>query len=357
MSRARRASAAAVLLLVCGVLAGCSRKVDFSALRGRHPDTEAVDDTTLALARDTQARWDAGSGDDAAQLNARLLAHDLASHDADHWAARARFVLDSLAFGADIGDAPGVLLVNFFNRADPDQGAWPYLFWQVDRKLRQQALDGRGLHLDAVVSRGMAAGDTRPSAIAALFGKRAAGGQQPLLMIWTRPPKDDAWTLAQTLGADSLGAMGSGDFVVRDTSVELVTHTYQGTRGYEECASCPHVYRNRHFAWGPNGFAETAEAEVPSPYVSFVHFTQALSLDDYSLAARWAVDPSLVDRARRLEWGSGTRGSWRLAPDTDENATEMVYFRGKEEAYRVQFTQRGTEWLIQNFDVTTRSVE
>jgi len=344
----------AVALLALGA-SGCGRKVDFSHLRGgagsEGPDSSA------ALARDVQDRWDSGVGDDAAKLSARLLALSLSTVDPPQWPSRARFMLDSLAVGADVAGAQSALVVNFFSRANPDGGAWPYLFWPGEKGVRQQALDGRNLHLSAVAARGLAEGENRVASIATLFGKRTGSGQQPLLMVWSHPRRDDPWRQVQTLGADSLGAVGTGEFETRDTSLVLVTETYRATRGIDECATCPHAFRRRVFAWGPGGFDKVEDSEVGSPYATFVHFIQALTSGDPQQAERWTAERELVDRARRLGWDSPGKGTWRVAPETDEHAREMVFFRGAEEAYRIEFTQRDGGWVIQNFDATSRSVE
>jgi hypothetical protein len=266
-------------------------------------------------------------------------------------------MLDSLAVGADVAGAQSALVVNFFSRANPDAGAWPYLFWPGEKGVRQQALDGRSLHLSAVAARGLAEGENRTASVATLFGRRTGGGQQPLLMVWSHLRPDDPWKLVQTLRADSLGAVGTGGFESRDTTLQLITETYQPTRGIDECATCPHAIRRRVFEWRPGGFEKVDESEVSSPYATFVHFLQALTSGEPKQAERWTTDRELVDRARRLEWDVPGKGTWRVAPETDEHAREMVFFRGAEEAYRIEFTQRDGGWVIQNFDATSRSVE
>jgi hypothetical protein len=202
---------------------------------------------------------------------------------------------------------------------------------------------------------GVSAGPTA-SAIALLFNHRVGGSLQPLVMVWGHSRRDEPWNLVQTLGADSLGGTGTAQFSARDTSLDLVSQTYQATRGFDECATCPHVYQIRRFHWRPDGFVRTEDRVVPSPYSTFVLFIAALGADDRETAARLVADPSLVDRARRLDWGRSL-GTWRLAPETDESAGQMVFFRGKQEAYRVQFANQDDAWVISGFDPTARSIE
>ena len=63
-----------------------------------------------------------------------------------------------------------------------------------------------------------------------------------------------------------------------------------------------------------------------------------------------------VIRAEGLS--SSTRlGPWRVAPETDETASHMVFFRGRDEAYRVEFVAQDGEWKIAGFEPTARTIE
>ncbi len=361
-----RARGVLVLLLAGLANSGCERRTQ---LHVPSADSVAVmsPDSVAILAREVQAQWDAGdTPDDAARLSAVLLLADLSRRAPAAWDSRTRFLLDSLAIGGELASAPCIEAVNFFSRSNPDAGSWPYIIWCGDRHPHSQALDGRGLHLlAAVVAPGPAAAVTpgaptvavgAASAIALMFAHRQAGGQQPMVMVWGHSRRDDPWNLVQTLGPDSLGGIGTGQFTARDTLLELTTQTYQATRGFDECPTCPHVYRTRRFRWRPDGFAGVENGVVPSPYATFVLFISALVADDRTAASALVSDGSLVDRARQLDWGKSL-GPWRLAPETDESAGPMVFFRGKQEAYKVQFIQRDDDWLISGFDTTARTID
>jgi hypothetical protein len=138
--------------------------------------------------------------------------------------------------------------------------------------------------------------------------------------------------------------------------VVLVTRTHVPTPRFDECATCPHVYRTRRFRWGPGGLASAGEQVERSPYYAFVRFVQALGLGDRELANRFAADPTLVDGAEGYEWGK-PKGTWRLAPGTEPRSEHAVYFRGRQEAYRVHFAERGDDWVITGFEPTSRSIE
>jgi hypothetical protein len=358
------ARAAALLGITVLSLAGCDRRV---RLRSADADSAATmsPDSVAILARDVQTRWDSGiAPEEAARLSATLLAADLARRAPGEWDSRTRSLLDSLAIGAELASAPCIEAVNFFSRSNPEGGSWPYLLWCGDRHPHLQALEGRGLHLQsAMLAPGPAAstppngpGGPTASAIALLFNHRVGGALQPLAMVWGHSRRDENWNLVQTLGADSLGGTGTAQFTARDTSLDLVTQTYQPTRGFDECATCPHVYRTRRFHWQSNGFARVEDRIVASPYATFVLFIAALGADDRETCAKLVSDGSLVDRARKLDWGKPL-GTWRLAPETDESANSMVFFRGKEEAYRVQFVNQDDNWLISGFDPTARTIE
>jgi hypothetical protein len=126
---------------------------------------------------------------------------------------------------------------------------------------------------------------------------------------------------------------------------------------FDECATCPHVFHERSFAWRRGGFTCTDEQIVPSPYSSFTAFIAALVAGDRGRASRYAVDPSLIEFARRYNWHDAGRGRWRLAPVSDESLTAMIFLRGASEAYRVTFEARDGEFVVAGFEATTRPMD
>ena len=337
-------------------------------MQGGDSTATAMGDSVAVLAGEAQSLWESGDGEDAARISATLLLADLTRRPIQQWEARSRMLLDSLGIGAEIVAAPCVLAVNFFARANPDEESWPYVISCAEAHPNVQGIEGRGQHLvSAALAPVPGGGGIRipyapgrapgalPSALALLFTHRAGGGQQPLLMVLSHAKREDPWNLLQTLGADSLGGVGTGEFEPRD-SLTLVTRTYQASRGFDECASCPHMYRTRRFRWRGSEFVRIDDQRVPSPYGTFVMFITALSLDDRDGASHYVSDPSLVERAQKLDWGK-PRGAWRVAPETDETAVHMVFFRGRDEAYRVEFGVQGHEWKISAFEPTTRTIE
>lgn len=333
-------------------LAGCGQR---TRIEGAPQDSShvVVADSTTRRLRDAQAAWE-GSGADAARISADALLADLRSRPPETWEMRSRSLLDSLAIGGEIAPARGLLAVNFFSRADPDAGSWPYLYWSDGKQTRAQSIEGSGLHLLAATARGDGAG---AAGVAMVLGRRAGGGQQPLVMVWSHPRADASWSLMQTLGPDSLGGIGTAEFqATSDSAADLVARTYTGARGFDECAMCPHIYRTRRFHWGAAGFARVEEQKSASPYATFVQFIQALVAGDNDAAERQVANSELLDRARGLEWNRA-KGLWRAAPETDESAQQMVFFRGKEEAYRVEFASRGADWVIAGFEPTSRTIE
>jgi hypothetical protein len=370
----------ALLALAAGA---CSRT---SHVPSAMPDSlHAVRPDSLAMmARDVQSLWESGdSQEEAARSSAALLLADFGARPSSQWERRSHVLLDSLAVGAEIVAAPCILAVNFFERANPESGSWPWLIWCGDKKPRMQAIEGKGLHLIAAAvppirppaaatpllgplsapaakpaaAAGVpaAAAPSAPS-VAVFFQRRAGTGDEPLVMVWGHAKRDDPWNLTQTLGADSLGGIGTGEFVLSDTALDVVTRTYQATHGFSECATCPHLYRTRRFRWNGAEFSKVADQIVPTPYATFVLFISALSVDDRDAAGKLVTDGSLVDRARKLDWGKPT-GAWRIAPATDETPGTMVFFRGNNEAWRVQFAPQGNDWRISGFDVVPRTIE
>ena len=191
-----------------------------------------------------------------------------------------------------------------------------------------------------------------------MFTRRGTSGPAPLVMTWTQPRGGTRWTLAQTLGPDSLGGSGSGDFEASaDTAIGLVTRTYRTPPGFQECATCPHAYSTHRFLLGPTGFLRVEDQEVPSTYSTFVRFVRSLVAGDRLQAQSLVTDPRLINDALRFEWHYG-RGVWRTAPGTgDESPLKLVFFRGQTEAYAVHFQQRGNDWLISGIEPVTRAVE
>jgi len=310
-------------------------------------------DSVAAAIANAQEEWDSGAGDDAARLTAAVLLSDLRRRPITSWSERARTLLDSLGIGGEVGASGGAVLVNLFSRSDPDHGSWPYLFWLGERGARLQLLEGRDLRFSALAA--LPTTPTPPVSVASLFLRRSGAGRQPILMAW-RAAAGGTFSLLQTLGPDSLGGFGSGEFAMEDTTLELHTRTWRPAKLFEECSTCPHVYEVHHFVWTDAGFMRLNDEEVGSPYSTFVRFIQAVVENDRDAGMAQLADASLWDQARRLQWNQ-PRGLWRAAPSSDETAHEMVFFRGEQEAYRVTFEGRAGRWTITGFTPTTRSVE
>ena len=360
-----RAGAALSIALLLAALAGggCVRKPQYQPLQADSTATVPVDSLAL-LVRSAQELWDAdGQGEAASSMSARLLLNDLAIRTRIEptlsWEDRARALLDSLGFGGEVASDRCALVVNFFSRSNPEQGAWPWLFWCGENTIQSEPLEARGYKLLTLAGRGLWGEPPTPSgppSVAVLFGRRQAGGQQLLLTAWDLA--GGTAHLSQTLGPDSLGGVGQGQFApIEDGSIQLSTKTYRSTPGFTECATCPHVWQNRRFLWEPYGFERIAVDPVRSPYATFVQFEQAIAASDWDRAKNFVIDREWVETARRMGWNQPV-GAWRVAPGTtDENAEEMVFFRGPREAYRVTFEQRAGDWLISGFRTTTPSVE
>ncbi len=355
----------AVALLAGGLAvaaAGCQRQPRF---------VPASADSTLVTSRDSleqQVRvlrqtWDEpGQGAEAARVTADLLLRDLRARLAieplGSWEARTRDLLDSLDLGAEVAGAPCAMVVNFFSRSDPSAGSWPWAYWCGSAGVAAQAVEGQGANLVSVSGRGLF-GDPPvppgPPGIAALFSRRSGRGQQPLLMVWR--VAGERLELAQTLGPDSLGVVGSGTFEREgDSVVVLATRTWRYTPRFDECATCPHVMRLRRFRWGADGFHGAGESVVPSPYASFVQLIQALTAGDHGAALATVTSPAVLESAVQAGWGD-VRGTWRAAPGSDAGADDMVFYRGDNEAWQVHFARRGDAWLVDSFQPVARALE
>ena len=342
----------AIFTVLLAMLAGCDRKPKLVPPSAAD-STGTGQDSVGALSREAARHWEAGHAEEAAAVTARAVRARLEADPSDGWAERARSLLDEMNVGSEVAGSGTAAVVNLFLRAEASGGSWPYVFWSEGGTVRMQSLEGRGMRLVDMAVRdfpGGSAGDS--SQIAVLWGRRGPAGQLPSVLVW-RHARGGRWDLAQTLGADSLGGTGSGQFDHRS----LVTRTFSSTPMFDECATCPHVYRERRFLWGPAGFVREDERMVPSPYATFTSFVRALVDGDRELAQRFVADPSLVEFARRYEWHDTGLGKWRAAPGTEATAPEMVFFRGRSDAFRVTFQPRGAGWVVLGFEATTRSVE
>jgi hypothetical protein len=351
-----RACSTLVALAAVAALAGCDRRPQL--VPPAADSLRAGPDSFTVAARGAVQRWDEGDHDAAAGWSARVVHEALRVRPTAPWRERAQGVLDSLGIGAEVAGSDMALVVNLFSRAEAQGASWPYLFWLEPDGVRLQSIEGAGMQVVATATRGFG-NDGTPSdtaQTAVLFARRAGMGQQPVAMVWRRGD-GGRWDLHQSLGPDSLGGTGSAEFVAGDADVDLTTRTYRATPYFDECATCPHVFRERRFEWREGGFVRRHDEPVPSPYATFTGLIAALIAEDRARAERLVSDAALVEFARRLGWHEGARGRWRLAPTTDEGAMEMVFFRGPRDAYRVSFEARDGDWVVRGFEPTERAVE
>ena len=354
---------ALLVALVCGLIGpvGCSRQPPRFVPPGADSSLSAQTDSFEVLVMRARAQWESQDGATAAGTTARLLLDDLLRHPDRRLADRARTFLDSCGFSAEVAGSVDIAATNFFSRADPAGGSWPYLIWREADVVRHQPIEGSGMRLMDLAARPPdAATDpagSAPQLVAAIYARSSGRGQQPVVIAWSRPPEGRRWALAQTLGPDSLGGVGVVEFVVPSGGgTGLEARTYRPTSGFDECPTCPHIHHTIRFEWTADGFIRTADEVAPSPYQAFVQLIAALSVNDREMALRVVSDPLLLDNAAQYEWGR-SKGLWRVAPGTEESASEMTFFRGRREAYKVRFASRDGRWMVTDLQPTQRSVE
>jgi hypothetical protein len=351
MSASRRAGALLAGLLA---LAGCSREPRFVPASA---DSALVagPDAFAEQVRVVQQQWTGGeAGPEAARASAELLLADLRARAAGPGEDRARALLDSLGIGAECAGAPGALAVNFFSRSDPSAGSWPWLFWDDAGTLEAQAVEGRGMSLVALAARGLGADTAAAPGIAALFGRRAGGGSQPFVVVWSAAAGLEQ---LQTLGPDSLGGVGTAAFETGDDGATwLAARTWRPTPRFDECATCPHVVHERRFRWEADGFRGVEDRVVSSPYTAFVGLVQALTAGDRGAARYRVTQPELVATAEREGLGA-VRGTWRIAPGQGEREDRLVFYRGSSEAWAVGFHRGPDGWLVDTISPAARLVE
>lgn len=366
---ARRPGDARLAMLLAALLAGpiglggCSRQPPRFVPPGADSSLAVMSDSFAVLVGDALEQWESQDGAGAATATARLVLDDLRRHPDRRLADRARTFLDSCGFSAEVAGSVDIAAMNYFSRSDPAGGSWPYLIWREGDAVRHQPIEGGGMRLldlavgpDAATGADDAAG-RGPVQTAAIYARASNRGQQPVVIAWRRRPEGKRWTLAQTLGPDSLGGVGVVEFVVQsDGRTGLEARTYRPTSGFDECPTCPHIHRTLRFEWAADGFRKTSEEVAASPYYAFVQLIAALSVGDREMAQRLVSDSMLLDNAEQYEWGR-SKGLWRVAPGTDESASEMTFFRGRREAYKVRFASRDGRWMVTDLQPTQRSVE
>jgi len=339
-------------VLAAALLPGCDRTPRL--VPAPDDSTEAMaEDPYEVMLRNAARAWEAGALDDAADLTSRVLRIDLGDRPPGSWAARAVSLLDSMTVGAEVRGDECAIVVNLFARANPTGPSWPYAFWCDGDSARRQKIEGEGLRLLDVAARDVG-GAMADRGLAVLYGRGGGAGVMPTLMVWKA--QGHTWKLAQTLGPDSLGGTGKGEFRRGGEGIELVTHTFRISRGFVECASCPHVNAERRFLWSGDEFTKLDERLERTPYATFVQFVQALRAADYTGARSLVADDNVIGRALDFGWGR-SREPWRVAPGTHDRASEMVFFHGQTEAYRVWFDPYGADWAIASVDTTTRTLE
>lgn len=339
------------LLLLGLISSACDRK---PRLVPASRDSLAVPDSLSILTRLASDQWNLRQHNEASSISARVLRIRLRNWPGREWVERSRVFLDSLGIAAEVVGQGPVMAINLFSRAEAQEATWPFLFWREADDVRVQVIEGREYQLLDASARGFIGEVAQDSSqVAVLWSRKSAYGHQPLLLVWNRAT-GGRWDLMQTLGPDSLGGVGTGAFL--DSS--LVVRTWGPTPYFEEnCSSCPHVIHQRTFRWGARGFECTQDRAQPTPYASFTEFITALVTGDHDAAMRLVADPSLVEFARRLEWHDPALGRWRAAPGSSANATELVFHRGRKDAFHVAFQSRGSQWVLSGFEPIARSVE
>ncbi len=114
------AAAAATTLAGCR---GCSRDIHFAPAGSDSASVHSAD-SLRAMMRHAQELWETPEGGvEAARTTATILREDIQTHPDQPWASRARALLDSLDFGAELAADRRVLAINLFSRSRPDAGA------------------------------------------------------------------------------------------------------------------------------------------------------------------------------------------------------------------------------------------
>jgi hypothetical protein len=185
--------------------------------RGSDSTGTAGADSLFFLLRRVPEAWEGGVDDlGAARLTAQAVRQDLGRRDPAEWPRRAKYLLDSLSVGVEIGGEP-CGWCSTCSCVPPRRGSWPFLIWCRDdptapRRASWRAADrpdrrAHPAHGDRSGRRPVRGGDQVAGC------SRTCGPPEPMLFVWSRT--GDQWKIVQTLGADSLGGFGEGRFELR----------------------------------------------------------------------------------------------------------------------------------------------
>ena len=350
-------SVAVCMLCVCFVVvAGCNRKPRFVPPGGDSTGAYAFDSTTV-LAQDVSDLWDRAtdrrSVSEASSATVRLARQFLLVRGGPVLSDGLAAYLDSIGVGVEVAADrrdSNTAAANFFARTSPEAGSEPWILWRDGSDVRYQAVEGRGLRLFQMASRSYPANE-----VALLFGRPASGGFNPLLLVLRRTSRG-GWQIAQSVGTDSLGGTGRVEFGRQDSTIIARARTYRSAPRFEECASCPHLYRQRVLEWDRDGFHIASDRLEPSQYQAFVEFIDAVSLGDSRLASSFTTNPGVLRDALRFGWDHSV-GPWRVAPGLDSGGDTIIFYRGSKEAYRVSFELNDGNWFVAAIEPTTRAIE
>lgn len=264
-------------------------------------------------------------------------------------------VLDSLGLSAEVRVDPRlpsfVLLMvhNPFRNA----GSLGFLFWYRGTDLRTQ-----GIAFESgwrPVFRVWWSGHAEfPYECGIVDRARAEKGAMSFLLL--RLSGDGSfWNVQQFSGnGPALGGEGEVAWVDLngDGNPELVTWTRAPSDSlFLECPGCPTLYEERTFVERAAGFELHDSRLLPSPYATFQLFIRLLHQQNRAAAARLLSDPTQIDEAIKLGWGSDRRpGTWKMEWAEATSWPRWLMMRhatAKDRPlYAVHFAMRDGRWII-----------
>ena len=357
----RRRHVGLALLLLFMMLSWVPRPVKAEVLRPWSPPGA---DSIKVWAAEARVRFKTNLGDSVGGENFR--AYDLVGRigrrmiwalGRDHLgqAAAMEGVLDSLGLTAEVRvdpRMPNFVLVMVHNPFR-NTAAVGFLFWYRGDDLRTQgiAFEGGWRPVFRVWWSGHA---EFPYECGIVDRTRSEKGAMSFLLL--RLSGDGAYWNVQQYSANgpSLGGEGEVAWVDlnSDGNPELVTWVRAPSDSlFLECSGCPTLYDERTFVERAAGFELHDSRLVPSPYASFQLFIRLLHQQNRSAAARLLSDPTRLDEAIKLGWGTDRRpGTWKMewAESTPWPRWLMMRHATAKDRplYAVHFAMRDGRWII-----------
>lgn len=335
---------------------------------GVRPWTPPAVDSVVAWAAEARARFQTNGGDSATGPNqhaydlvgkiGRRLIRSVGRENLIQVPA-IKAVLDSLKLETDVvvdPASPYFVLIMARNPHKLKAEAVGYFYWYRGEDLRHQGV----VFLDGHEPRMRVWWTSRTEA--PYEWGIVSRGREPRsawrLVLLRLNTDGFFWNLAQYEGRGPELGQGQASWadINGDEQPEIVAWVHAPVdSGFELCTGCPELLSERIFTEHENGFGLHDSRVLPSPLSTFVLFVRLLRDRNRAAAGRLLQDPSKLDEAIALGFGSRSRSDrWKLEyVEPGQAWPRWLALRLRsapgEPLYIVHFTMREGRWIIQDW--------